>query len=362
MRILWAIHLYPPKHNCGAEYVAHHVNKWLMSQGHEVRVMLLQHQGGTYFFEGVEVMGNVPTLDAYGWADVIITHLDYTRHTINIARILKKPVVHFMHNDSSYAYTCIRDADYKQYMVYNSHWMAKEYQHRGFDMQHIVLQPPCPAEYYRILGNPINNQFITLINLNENKGGYQFYRIAQAMPDKQFLGVVGSYDDGGLQPDIVNKLRSLPNVTIINHSPNVREVYQQTRVLLVLSRYESWGRVATEAMSNGIPVIYCPTSGLLENIGDFGICVNQRGPRTVDEKTGQVTAHDGTAWRIEETVNAISILDDPDTYNGYAELSLSRYKTLQDVQSEQLFVFGQLLEQAKQDYTHNRFALKPSYS
>ena len=356
MRILWSIHLYPPKHNCGAEYVAHHVNKYLIAQGHEVRVMLMQHQEGTYYFEGVEVMGYAPTLDAYLWADVIITHLDYTRHTINMARILKKPVIHFMHNDSSWAYTCIKDADYKQYMVYNSEWLAREYKQRGFNMDHTIMLPPCPADYYRILGNPINNEYITMINLNENKGGYQFYRIALSMPYKKFLGVIGSYDDGGLQPDIIQKLRSLPNVRIADHSPNIREVYQQTRVLLVLSRYESWGRVATEAMSNGIPVIYCPAEGLLENVSYAGICVNQRGARTVDEKTGLIIDHDGDVWPVQSVINAIDDLEYGAKYEFFSQLSLNRYKQLNDVQSQQMQQFEQLLEQAKQDYKYQRYA------
>jgi glycosyltransferase involved in cell wall biosynthesis len=356
MRILWSIHLYPPKHNCGAEYVAHHVNKYLMSKGHEVRVMLLQHQGGMYHFEGVEVVPYSPTLDAYGWADVIITHLDYTRHTINMASMVKKPVIHFMHNDSAYAYHCIKDAVYKQYMVYNSNWLAKEYQQRGFVMDHVVLQPPCPVDYYRILGNPINSEYITLINLNENKGGYQFYRIAEALPNKKFMGVIGSYDDGGLQPHILQKLRSLPNVKIVDHSPNVREIYQQTRLLLVLSRYESWGRVATEAMSNGIPVIYCPTSGLLENVLEGGICINSRGPRLVDDKTGEITVHDGDTWKIQEAVEWIEFLDDPDMYATYSEAALERYKTLQNVQAKQLLQFEQLVQQTQQDYQRRMYA------
>jgi glycosyltransferase involved in cell wall biosynthesis len=37
------------------------------------------------------------------------------------------------------------------------------------------------------------------------------------------------------------------------------------------SKEESWGRVAIEAMSSGIPVIATPTPGLLESCGSAGI-------------------------------------------------------------------------------------------
>lgn len=41
------------------------------------------------------------------------------------------------------------------------------------------------------------------------------------------------------------------------------------------SYYESWGRVAVEAMSLGIPVIAHPTPGLKESLGDAGLFANR---------------------------------------------------------------------------------------
>lgn len=360
MRILWSIHLYPPKHNCGAEYVAHHVNKYLISQGHEVRVMLLRHHGAPYTWDGVEVVPICNTLDAYAWADVVITHLDYTRHTVNMASIIKRPVIHFMHNDSSSAYTIIRDAALPQYMVHNSYWLQEAYNNRGFDrVKSIVLQPPCPADAYRILGNPMNSEYITLINLNENKGGYLFYRLAKAMTSKKFLGVVGSYDDGGLQPDIIRQLSTLENVTLMPNTPNIREVYQQTRVLLMLSRYESWGRTATEAMSNGIPVIYTATKGLVENIAGAGLMLEPRGERITDEKTGELLKHDGNTYPIEGIEQAINSVDNAESYKYFSNLALKRYKKLNDEQHIQLQQLDELLRQAQSDYTHIREGNRP---
>ena len=41
------------------------------------------------------------------------------------------------------------------------------------------------------------------------------------------------------------------------------------------SKYESWGRTATEAMCSGIPVICTETGGLAENCGKAGIYVER---------------------------------------------------------------------------------------
>src|ERR1044072_4216992 len=263
MRIMWSIHLYPPTHNCGAEYVAHNINKYLLKKGHEVRILNLRSKD-TYHYEGVDVFGNVPAnmsnLDVYRWADVVLTHLDFTKYTINVSSIVKKPVVHFVHN--SFKYPEIKEAIKPQSVVYNSHWVKEELR---YDHHNMVLYPPCPIDEYSLGLHPKQGEYITLINLNENKGGWVFFRLAKEKPDRKFLGVIGSYDDGGLQPTIVKMLESLPNVKVVKHSNNVKEIYRQTRILLVPSRYESWGRVATEAMINGITVVACHPLRLLEN-------------------------------------------------------------------------------------------------
>ncbi len=54
------------------------------------------------------------------------------------------------------------------------------------------------------------------------------------------------------------------------------EVYARTRILLVPSEYESWGRVGVEAFAAGIPVIAHPTPGLTESLGTAGIFANRR--------------------------------------------------------------------------------------
>lgn len=286
MNILCSIHLYPPKHNCGAEYMLHNIVKHLQSKGHNVRVLL--HQANhykitnNYSWDGVDVFPpNANLIEGmFRWADAVFTHLDYTRWTMNAAKLYKKPVFHLIHN--SHPYPEIIDAEQKQHIIYNSEWLKDLLQ---YNFPNFVITPPIDYRNYDIGAS--TGDKITLINLNKNKGGEVFHRIAEAMPHKQFLGVFGSYDEQVTQ--------NLPNVTYISNTPDIKQVYKQSRIVLMPSEYESWGMVATEAMCSGIPVICTETPGLKENCGKAGIYVKDRN-------------------NIKDWVKAISELDDEKNY------------------------------------------------
>lgn len=276
----------------------HAVLKDLQSKGHNVRVLLNQANHykiiNNYTFDGVDVFPpneNV-IMGLARWADVFFTHLDYTRWTINLAAMHKKPVVHFIHN--TYLYPEITDAEREQFIVYNAEWAKAKL---GYKWDNFIMTPPVDYRYYDTNQNTIDNRYITLINLNENKGGHIFHDIARAMPNKQFLGVLGSYDKQVTQ--------ELPNVTYIANSPDILKAYRQTRILLMPSEYESWGRTATEAMSSGIPVISTGGEGLRENCGKAGIYVNDRN-------------------NIKEWVEAITRLDDEKAYAAASKKAKAR--------------------------------------
>jgi len=183
--------------------------------------------------------------------------------------------------------------------------------------------PPCDTTNYVVESS---REFITLISLNERKGGNLFYEIAKAMPDKKFLGVVGSYDNPGplklQQLDIINKLIQLPNFTLVPNTPDILSTYRRTRLLLMPSDYESWGRTATEAMCSGIPVICTPTPGLKENCGDAGIYI---GEVVESAEPGAAHVDPGT---VEDWVKAIQSMDNPAKYEKYSLLCKRRAEEL----------------------------------
>ena len=300
MNILFSIHLYPPEHNCGAEYMAHAIAKHLQSKGHQVKVLL--HQANhyritnNYVFDGVDVFPpNQNVIDnLMRWANAIITHLDYTHWTIGAASMYKKPVFHLIHN--SHKYPEIENAHYPQYVVYNSNWIKKEL---NYKWDNFTLPPPVDFRDYDLGKDSEANDYITLINLNENKGGKIFEQIARALPKKRFLGVLGSYDQ-----QIVPKYE---NVKIVPNSSNIKPIYGMTRILLMPSKYESWGMTATEAMANGIPVICSEADGLKENCGYAGTYIKNRD-------------------NVQSWIEAITKLDDKKTYSELSRKSRKRAK------------------------------------
>jgi glycosyltransferase involved in cell wall biosynthesis len=143
---------------------------------------------------------------------------------------------------------------------------------------------------------------ITLINANVNKGVQQFVALARAVPDHKFLGILPYYGERTVPP-------TPDNVEWVPFQNDIRTILKRTRLLLVPSYYESFGRVALEAMINGIPVLYAKptansvfpggsTEGLDEWIRPAGIGL----PREV----------------IDEWVATIRTLDDPETYTAKA--------------------------------------------
>lgn len=312
MTVLWSIHLYPPIHNCGAEYMAHNINKFLIEKGHHARVLL--HQANrhritkAYEFEKVMVYPPDQPEGLARTADVIFTHLDYTHQSVQLARKTKRPLVHFVHNSSPYP--SIINAP-EAYVVYNSEWIKKEL---GYPNKSFVLTPPCDYRYYDT-GDPSGREYITLVNLDWNKGGHILAEIAKRMPDKKFLAVRGSYsyDDRGQITD------QPANVTVVPNTPDILEVYRKSRVIIMPSLYESWGRVATEAMCSGIPVVCSATPGLVENTGAAGLLVHDR------DDIGQ--------W-----VRWIKRLDDPKFYNQVSKLSRERSRELDPVKKLEEFL------------------------
>lgn len=289
MNIVASVHLYPPDHNCGAEWMLHYMLKDLQNKGHNVRVLL--HDANrykirnNYVFDGIDVFPpNANVIDGImRWSDAVFTHLDYTRWTIHTAKLYKKPVFHLIHN--SHPYPEIIDAEKNQHIIYNSEWLKDLL---NYKFSNFIVTPPVDYNHYDLGNEPEKSEYITLINLNENKGGKIFLEIAKAMPHKSFLGVLGSYDEQITQ--------TLPNVTYVPNSPNIKQWYDKTRILLMPSKYESWGRTATEAMCSGIPVICTDTPGLRENCEKGGIFIKNRD-------------------NVKEWVEAITKLDDKKAYS-----------------------------------------------
>jgi glycosyltransferase involved in cell wall biosynthesis len=270
LTVVARLHGYPPDHNAGAEWMTHSMLRALAARGHDVRVHLFRSSSfwGQYALQGVQVWpanAAARTPGALGaLADVVISHLEGVPYAKEAGRRGGIPVVSICHNTHLQTF---EEASGVNLAVYNSRWMQAEADEFYADgaleapQRTLVVRPPVYAEDYRT--EPGDQ--VTLINLNENKGGRLFWELARRMPDVPFLGVRGSYGD--------QVVEQLPNVQVLEHIPGsaMRErVYARTRILLAPSEYESWGRVAAEACASGIPVLAHPTPGLSECLGGAG--------------------------------------------------------------------------------------------
>ncbi|WP_435610076.1 glycosyltransferase family 4 protein [Streptomyces sp. C10-9-1] len=285
MRVLAMLHAYPPEHNAGAEWAAHSLLRELAARGHQVDVLLSHGRevSAGYTLHGVEVHPHRDKGDPGPWmsgprrADVIVTHLECTARASILGGLNRIPVVHLLHNTYEKSKTWLVKGR-PALAVYNTRWMREDMQdwwrlHRGDRPmpRGITVRPPVAARDYAA-SKPGGR--ITLINLTDEKGALLFYKLAEAMPKRRFLGVIGGYGQQIIRED-------LPNVEIVPNTPGTRmrdEVYARTKVLLAPSVYESYGRVAVEAMCSGIPVIAHPTPGLRESLGAAGTFCDRDDP------------------------------------------------------------------------------------
>jgi glycosyltransferase involved in cell wall biosynthesis len=147
---------------------------------------------------------------------------------------------------------------------------------------------------------------ITMVNANALKGLPLFLELARRFPERKFLAVRPYYN-------VIQVPENIPNIEWMNIQDDIRTVLAKTRILLAPSLYESWGRVAFEAMYNGIPVLHSKPmdrsspharpSGSTEGMQEW-------------IAGSQLECEYGT---IEHWIQAIQLLDDPAEYAIYSK-------------------------------------------
>lgn len=280
-RVLALAHGYIPGHCAGAENSLHALLRGLAGRGHVVEVAMPGVAGERYEIDGVRVWPCPGPDDLWRWfdptgravPDVLVTHLGNTPRAQILATLYRIPLVHVLHNAHHPVVRCVQRGP-TDLVVYNTRWMRRsvedELAGEGVDAPPgIVVLPPVNVDDYAV--QPGDR--VTLVNLWDDKGGRLFWELARRLPDVAFLGVTGAYGTQERGP-----VGGLPNVEIVPHIPAddmPKLVYARTRLILMPSKYESYGRVAVEAACSGIPTIAHPTPGLREALGDAGTFVDR---------------------------------------------------------------------------------------
>lgn len=328
MKIVSYVHAYVPNHNGGAETTLHDMNRALVDAGHECIVVVKENPSKgireDYSIDGVKVL-HAPdkrfiTLHITG-ADLILTHLECSVRATILGRNFRIPVGQIIHNDVNLTRGYI--AHSPDFLIYNTEWVKEKFAEEFGHIPNLVIHPPVIAERYKV----DRGKNVTLINLYERKGTDTFYALAKRFPDVSFLGVQGGYGKQEVRHDI-------PNVEIMDYSPDVRKAYEKTKLILMPSLYESYGRVACEAAASGIPSIVSDTPGLREALGDAGTYVH---PTDVD------------AW---ETALRASLT--PRKYGALSKAALARSEVLDTMAQKELDTFVLYCEQVNRIYKNKR--------
>ncbi len=280
LRVLASLHAYPPHHNAGSEWSIHTQLVELVRRGHEVTVWLSQCPplSGEYALDGVTVVPFAARPDigaAIETADVVVSQLVNVRAAGVLALACRRPfvVVCSLAREEIWREAVAARASLMVHPSRAAHdaavtWLTGR---QGGSAGQMVVRPPVFAERYRT----VPGEAVTLINMNANKGGELLWRLALSMPDIRFLGVRGAYDDQ-IEPPV-----PVANLEIVDSVPGARmaeRVYSRTKVLLMPSREEAWGRVGVEAMASGIPVLAHPTPGVREMLGPAGHYADRESP------------------------------------------------------------------------------------
>jgi len=149
------------------------------------------------------------------------------------------------------------------YLIYNSEYVKQKL---GYSQPSCICIPPVDYREYEQV-KP-QGEYITLVNLNENKGGAILIEIAKRLPQYKFLGVKGGYYEQ-IQDN------SVKNIKYIEPQTDIKKVYAKSKIVLMPSEYESYGQVAIESISCGLPVLNSSAEGLVSALGIASNAINR---------------------------------------------------------------------------------------
>lgn len=283
LRILSACTRYLPL-RAGADNMMHQVHCELVRLGHDVCVLAINNTDNSWpeeeTIDGVLVRRSPPDfgyevvaqgVDAYT-PDVIFGQFGLLPYSVERAVELDLPIVVWCHTHHGFEEprkTAL--VEMVDLFVFNCAYL---YESARANVRHMIVNPPIEAA--RVVAPLRQPEYITLVNLCEAKGPEIFYHLARRFPNEKFLGVEGGYDD--------QIKKQLPNVEFVEHSDNIADVYRRTKVLVMPSKYESFGMAAVEAQANGIPVIASKLTSLQDALGKGALYVDPA------DKDGWVTA------------------------------------------------------------------------
>ena len=300
MNILAICKLYCEKNKSGGEMYLHHLLKKIQKY-HNVSVLIPKVEiFEQYNYDGI----SVTETEESNWkeyikqADLVITQLDYAEEVMKECLIINKKCVYITHGEiTPLLIKYVNNPNIIK--IFNSNYLKNNFnrEFNGIKGKNFIIYPYTKDLSEYATKDLKYRQYITLVNPQFFKGSDLFYELVEKMPDKKFMVV-----EGGYYPHLQRIEYKYPNLTIQKNTDDmINDVFLKSRIILQPSRVESYGMVASESCSIGIPVIVNKLSkGLKENIGKIGLfgTVHQ----TLTKKD------------IKSFINLINLLDDESTY------------------------------------------------
>lgn len=191
------------------------------------------------------------------------------REIMASAKRHRVPVVFALHNFSYHDRSLFEPVDR---VLVPAHF-AREHYARTLGLNCIAI--PGPWKWSEIQCREWDGKYVTFVNPQPHKGVFLFARLVHEMwrrrPDIPFLIVEGRANASWLGRTGLD-LQELKNLFVMANTPDPRDFYRQSRMVLMPSLWsESFARVATEALINGIPVLGARRGGLPETLAKAGI-------------------------------------------------------------------------------------------
>lgn len=282
-------HGYPPGWSMGGEVATHRTVRAVPGS------TVLTDCDEEYLIDGVRVLPlRGPSHEEVELAvraldpTVLFAHSSMATAAIQAARSLKVPSILSVHAPQKFASDLRRAWSRATLRLYNTEAARQDWH----DDRGMVLHPPVMPPSDEVLQWVQRGDALTLTSSLTNKGAGHVLTLAARWPHRRFIIVESPAHDTHGDPAFWEIAASLPNVEVWprQHPDAMWRVWAETKVLLVPSRYETYGMSAVEAAWFGIPSVHVDTVHVREGIGTAARLMDWPGLRGLESGVREVEA------------------------------------------------------------------------
>lgn len=326
MTIVGLSHGYPPIWNMGGEVSLHRT--LVAAKGKKI---VLTDTDKDYTFEGIHVkkinIDNV--LDVHAdpvplikqledlKAKVVIVQNELSTPTVEAAKIAGAISIVNVHTPPKYGRLIRKGVIYADYAIYNTRTSAKLWGEPNALVVHPPINPLPPKT------KPKGDAY-TLLSSLVNKGVEVVIELAKRYPDRRFIIVRSPAEPTHGLKNLEEIVADIPNIELHPRvaPEEVHKYFEQTRILLAPSRYETYGMSAIEAAGYGIPCVHVDTPHVREGIGEAAVLI--------------------APLNVEQAAQGIEKIESD--YEAYSKSARLRAEWLQKRQKQELAEFADFID------------------